>query len=244
MSEANPTIVPEREPQQSSDRLSGRSLSDHFASGEDRRRHASPQHTRMVNVLKLFLVALAAGLVLTVIAWSNSEDEEGGISLSARTIIGLAVNKQTMKDPKFAGTDSAGRPYVVTADTATQDKDNQKLISLDNLKTDVTVEADHQVKASARQGLFNQQEMTLELFGPVAIFSSHGYELHTAGAFLNLDEGTAYSTEPVEGQGPMGRITADRMRVGEKGASIFFDGHVRLHIKSNKKPAGNKPADN
>jgi lipopolysaccharide export system protein LptC len=233
VSEINASIDPQPEPSERTERLSRGSLSDHFSGGEDRRRHASPRHTRMVNVMKLFLVALAVGLVLTVIAWSNSEDEDGGISLSARTIIGLAT-KQTMKDPRFAGTDKDGRPYVVTADTAVQDKDNQRLISLANLKTDVSMEADHQIQASARQGLFNQQEMTLELFGPVAIYSSHGYELHTAGAFLNLNEGSAHSTDPVEGAGPMGMITADSMRVGQKGASIFFEGNVRLHIKNDK----------
>jgi lipopolysaccharide export system protein LptC len=233
MSEANVTIKPQPESPERSERLRRGSLSDHFLGGEDRRRHASSRHTRIVNVMKLFLAALAAGLVLTVIAWSNSDDEEGGISLSSRTIIGLAT-KQTMKDPRFVGTDKAGRPYVVTADSAVQDKDNQRLISLANLKTDVSLEEDHQVKASARQGLFNQQEMTLELFGPVAIFSSYGYELHTAGAFLNLNEGTARSTEPVEGMGPMGTITANRMWVSEKGASIFFEGNVHMHIKNDK----------
>ncbi len=213
---------------------SRQSLADHFADSADRRRHGSASHTRLVNLLKLFLVALAAGLILTVIAWSTGDNDGEGIPFTFKSISGVGSDQQTMVDPKYVGSDKNGRPFVVTADTAMQHKDNQRIVSLANLRADISVDVDHQVKATARQGLFNQDQLTLELFGPVAIRSSKGYQLYTAGAFVNLSEGTAYSTEPVEGEGPLGTITANRMRVGEKGASIFFSGRVHLVINNDR----------
>ena len=187
--------------------------------------------------MKMLLLALAAALVVTVIGWTSGDGEGGGLPFSFSNIRGLGTDNQTMVNPKYAGTDRRGNPFLLTADLATQDKHNQRLVSLASLRAEVTVNNGQKLVATAGRGLFNQEKMTLELQAPVKLRSANGYQLDTDSAKVDLNKGTVRSTAPIRGHGPLGLISADRMRVAAKGDRLYFTGHVRLIISNTQKAA-------
>jgi hypothetical protein len=54
----------------------------------------------------------------------------------------------------------------------------------------------------------------------------NGYELHAQSALIDLPGGSVVTNEPVEIQGPLGTLTADRGRMAQRGRHFYFDGHV------------------
>ena len=70
----------------------------------------------------------------------------------------------------------------------------------------------------------------MTLYGPISIHSDTGYELHLNQAEAALAEGAAWSDSGVEGQGPFGQISADRMRIESQGERMFFEGRVKLTV--------------
>ncbi len=205
------------------------SLADHFARAGPRTGVKPQRRSRFVNGLKLSLL-LAAAALTAVVAVLVSGDKDTGIPLEFSRITGLGGDKQTMHDPRFVGTDKHGRPYTLTADSATQDARNQRLILLNNLRAEMRKDEDQEMRAHSRQALFNQEKMTLVLLGPVTFWTSMGYELETKGAIIDLKQNTAQSTAPISGLGPMGQIDAQQMRVEQNGERVFFEKRVRVII--------------
>ncbi len=213
------------------------SLSEHFADTSADPRHRSPGYSKFVNGMKMLLLALTAALVVTVIGWTSGDNEGSGLPFSFTNIRGLGTDNQTMVNPKYAGTDSRGNPFLLTADLAIQDKHNQRLVSLASLRAEITATDGNELVATAGRGLFNQEKMTLELLAPVELRSANGYQMKTDGAKVDLKKGTVRSTAPVQGKGPLGQISADRMWLADKGNRLYFDGHVRLIISNTEKAA-------
>ena len=64
----------------------------------------------------------------------------------------------------------------------------------------------------------------------VAIFHDSGYELHTEALQINLKQKTAYTSLPVQAQGPLGTIAAQNMSVLDQGNLIVFGGPATLTL--------------
>ncbi len=181
-----------------------------------------------VGIMKILLPAAAAVFIMLLLAWPELTPGKDGVNL---TLSELAIDQPegiTMLNARFTGLDGRNQPFLVTADVASQATDNEPLINLELPKADITLEDGTWVALSARDGLYDREEQTVELVGQVSFFHDKGFELHTETASFDLDKGTAVSREPVTGQGVFGQIQATGFDSFDQGDRIIFSGPSRL----------------
>ncbi|MDP6344619.1 MAG: LPS export ABC transporter periplasmic protein LptC [Alphaproteobacteria bacterium] len=188
------------------------------------------RYSRFVGMMRLVLPLVALGLVVIVIAWPNGLDRDDGFQISFADMRPGEAGELTMLRPRYLGTDSRNRPFVVTADRATQDPDDQRLITLRQLQADMTTAGGGWFTVLAEAGVYHQQRQQLHLQGPINIFSDSGYEFHAQAVDIDLIKGRAVSDQPVRGQGPFGTLRADRLVIEDQGGRMQFQGNVKMRI--------------
>ena len=180
------------------------------------------RRSRFVGAMKLGLPLLALTLVGLVLAWPqlyNRVDKLIPLSFSKVELSNAAL---TMQNARYRGTDRRNQPFIITADTATQDPSDPKLMTLDKLAADLSTSGGGWLNLNANTGLYQQDTKTLMLYGDINIFTDRGYEFHGTSADVNVNAGTVASDDKVWGQGPFGLLRANGLRVYDKGERIVF----------------------
>ena len=196
-----------------------------------RRPLAEPaRYSRFVGLMKFGLPALAAALVGAVLAWPGTNDDPREFRLSYAAIDMSDPGRPGMLNARYVGTDQADRPFVVTADSAIVDPENKNRVHLKALQADMTLDDGSWVTVMADRGVYDLDEQELLLSDRVDLFSDHGYEFHAQEARVHLGTGTAASDLPVEGQGPLGTLRADRFWLIDLGKRLRFEGGVRMVV--------------
>lgn len=196
-----------------------------------RRVEISPRYSRFVGLMKLCLPALAWALIVAVVAWPGAFGQRDGFHISFSRLAGDGGRNLTMVHPRYVGIDAENRPFTVTADSATQNPRDQRLVSLASPEAQITLENGARLSLTAAAGLYNQGQQTLDLTGPIGIASSQGYEFHARSLHVDFGAGTARSEEPVDGRGPIGTLRADRLTISERGQRLHFEGDVKLVLR-------------
>ncbi len=191
------------------------------------------RYGRFVGLAKWLLLAVAMLLVAVVLAWPGAFTNRGGFQLGFASLENVD-GSLTMLNPRYTGTDDAGRPFVITAASAQQDELDQQRVTMHTLQADVTMTDGMWLSLSAESGLYDRTHQTLRLDGPIDIFSDRGYEFHGTGANVDLAAGIAVTDQPVQGHGPFGELRADRMTVKQRGQYLLFEGDVRTKLLPRK----------
>ena len=198
------------------------------------------RYSRFVVIMKRILPLAAAALIAAVVAYSLQSRQPDQTKM-ALTFEELKIDKNdlAMIKPNLTGTDSSGNPFVVTADEAHQYPHSPNRALLDNVEADLTLHDGNWLNATAPHGLLdaphpaNQKcakttcpaNQMLDMWGPIAVFSDNGYEVHTTIAHVDMSNGIVRGNKYVRGQGPMGSFYADSF--------VFkFQGHVPGSSKS------------
>ncbi len=190
----------------------------------------SQRYSRFVGMMKVFLPALAATLVIVVIAWPGAFDQDDGFHLSFSKMQADGADRLSMLNPRYYGTDKENRPFTVTAKEAVQDADDSRQVTLSDLQADMTMNDGTWISMMANQGVYHQATMILRLTGAISIFSDRGYEFHASVADVDFSDGSARSARPVSGHGPFGSLRADRMQIEDRGQRMLFEGNVKMTL--------------
>jgi lipopolysaccharide export system protein LptC len=190
------------------------------------------RYTRFVALSKHFLMLLTLGAVGVVvwIASDNSGEGSGRIVFSGKKSPVPLINE--MISPAYQGLDSKNQPYKVTAKKAVQ-KDAQT-ITMQSIRADLMQNDGKWLALDAGSGELNTQTKFLTLYDKVTLFYEGGYEFRTEYADVNIDEGSAQSNLPVEGQGPTGTLKANSFSLVDRGRVIRFDGSVITTLYPNQ----------
>ena len=191
---------------------------------------ATARHSRFVGMMKLVLPVTAAALIAIILVWPRLCERSDSLGLSFAGLGTGEANSLTMDKPRFIGADAKGRPFMITAEVATQDPTNQRRVTLEALQADMTMDDGHWFSFIAPGGVFDQTGRTLSLSGPVNLFSDQGHELQTGDLAVDLGRGTAVTETPVTGQGPFGSFRADSMKLEKQGRHMYFSGNVKVTI--------------
>ena len=155
----------------------------------------------------------------------------------------VSGSKITMESPHMSGFTPDQRPYEVWAKTATQDLTDPDRVELKTLRAKILQEDRSTVTLEARTGLFDTKAQLLDLRKDIFLQSSTGYEARLSQALLDIGKGTVTSEEPVDVKLLNGTLTADKLRITEKGALVRFEGHVVMNlIMDSPDPASVEPA--
>ncbi len=188
------------------------------------------RHSRFVSTMKIALPLGAVALFTTVLIYSGVFDSHDKLDITFREIATLN-NDLRMVSPRVTGLDASGRPYVLTADTATQAPGKPNHVALDNVQADLKLENETDwVSLSSTSGLLDTETETLDLKQKIDIYASSGYEFHGTSATIDFRKGTVASSEPVEGHGPLGTLRADSMTADNTKRTLHFQGRVKVRI--------------
>lgn len=209
-----------------------RSIGDHFVR---RRRNVriSLRHTRFVALMKVALPISAVVIVVLVVAWPYLTRQEEGFHLSISDIGVNPAKGMYMTNVRFFDSDDKGQPLSVTAKSVSQDNDDPDILRLTLPAADIELDGGAWLALTAARGALHKADQTLLLEGAVNLFTDLGYELRTEQIEINLRTKTAQGDVPVEGQGPLGVLTADRFSLDQGRGLILFEGRVRMVLYPN-----------
>lgn len=188
----------------------------------------SGSYSLFVGVMKVLLPAAAAVFIMLLLAWPELTPGKDGVDLDLSELTIDQPEGVTMLNARFSGFDSRNQPFLVTADVASQASDNESVVNLELPKADITLEDGTWVALSARDGLYDREQKTVDLVGQVSFFHDKGFELHTEAAQFDLGKGSATGRETVTGHGVFGQIEATGFDSFDQGDRIIFTGPTRL----------------
>jgi lipopolysaccharide export system protein LptC len=195
------------------------------------------RYSHFVGWMKVLLPAVAAALVLLVFAWPQFSFRESRFRLGMARLSLDQADSLTMLNARYDGVDENSQPFSVTADMATQSRQDDELVHLELPKADMTLDDGAWLALTARTGAYQRTAEVLDLVGSVSLFHDKGVEMRTESARIDLQAGTAEGQQPVEGQSVFGTIDAEGFRVQDRGQTIIFTGKSRLVLQAGAQEA-------
>lgn len=192
------------------------------------------RHSRRVALLKRLLPVIGVSLLLLIAIWPRLAPLWERIGFVFPTIDLRDARELQMLNPRYAGVDREGRPFVVTAASGRQIPDRQDLMSLQSPRADVKTHGGADIAVTAVRGVYQGQAQLLDLFGDVTVLHQNGTRFLTQTARVNAVTNTAQGSDPVEGHGPSGDLKAQGFRILDQGDTILFTGRSEMVLKGAK----------
>jgi lipopolysaccharide export system protein LptC len=202
---------------------------------------ADDGYSRRVALLKRILPVIGVTLLLLIAIWPRLAPLWERLRMSFPAIDLRDARELQMLNPRYAGVDRQGRPFVVTAASGRQIPDRQELMSLQMPRADIKTHSGADVVVTAVTGVYQAQAQLLDLFGDVTVVHQNGTRFVTQSARVNAAVNTAQGDDPVEGHGPSGDLKAQGFRILDQGGTVFFTGRSDMVLKG-AKPAPAKAA--
>ncbi len=186
------------------------------------------RYTKFVSLGKNVLWLLIAIIIGTII-WIASSDrgEQGSRLVFTNDQQAIEVENKMIK-PHYQGLDERNNPYTVFADSALQKDENT--VILKTVSADMQQEDGTWLALKSGSGELKIEEEKVFLTDHVNMFYEGGYEFESDYAHVDIGKGTAYGDSPIQGQGPIGTLKANRFEVEDRGKIIRFNGSVRLKL--------------
>lgn len=191
-----------------------------------------PGGTRLWRTAKLVLPTVATLAILVLIFWSQTNLEETRLRIGITELEPEEIDNLKMMNLRFDGMDRNDRPFSITADVASQNKDSDGVIDLFEPRADITLADGSWVALMAGDGHYDRDANNLSLGGGVSLHHDKGFEMSSDTASIDLGTGTASSNTPTAGQGPAGFFNAAGFRVENDGDRVLLQGPSRLHLYS------------
>src|SRR5438477_10206740 len=191
-------------------------------------------YSRRVALLKRALPALGVLLLLLIAVWPRLAPIWERMRFAFPAIDLREARELRMLNPRYAGNDRLGRPYVVTAAVGHQAPDRQDLMSLEAPRADIKSHGGAEIVVTADTGVYQSQTQLLDLFSNVTLVHENGTRFTTDTARLDVAHNSAEGTSPVEGHGPSGDIKSQGFRIYDKGETIVFTGASDMVLKGAK----------
>ena len=188
------------------------------------------RYSRFVSLMKIVLPLGAVLLLGVILVYSGVFRGKDKLDIAFREI-DTNPSDLRMVSPRVAGVTADGKPYVITADNATQDPARPNFVTFENIHADIKFnEEEDWMSLTAADGAYNSEAQTLDLQDQIDIFTTWGYEMHGEEATVDFDKGVLRRDKVIKGHGPLGTLRADRMTAEHATQVLRFDGHVKMLI--------------
>lgn len=153
---------------------------------------------------------------------------------------GVATTKAevTIQDVKYDGKDDKGRPFSITADSASHVDGDDRHINLRKPIADIVLASGAYAALTANEGLLDRDADVVTLNGDVTLSHDNGLSFQTQSATIDLDAKTAEGHDQVEGQNGDWELTSQGFRVLDDGDTIQFTGKAFMKIHPKKDRGG------
>lgn len=192
--------------------------------------HFDQSYSRAVAGLKIVLPLFALGLLSTLFLLSKPVDPEANLPFSDEEVQELK-REQRVGRPTFTGMTGDGSAITVVAEAARPDITNPDRFDADNLTAQIETERGILIDIEAPSGIIDNGTDRLTLSGGVAVHTSDGYIVLTDEVETTLDSTHLETAGQVEGTGPAGDLSANRMEMTQQtnGSTLMvFKGDVKV----------------
>ena len=180
--------------------------------------------SRFVRLAKVALPTLALALLSALFLLAREGGGDPVIPYSDAEIDALA-REQRLAAPDFAGTTEDGAAIRITAEEGRPDPREPSVLTAAGMSVLLQAPA-RDVALDAAIGRVDPASGTFELGGGLTVETSDGYRLNAAALDGRLDLTEMRSAGAVDGEGPLGDISAGRLSLDAE--RLRFDGGVRL----------------
>jgi len=185
-------------------------------------------HDRLVRALQIGL-PLCVGALIAVLLYAPFS-HRGEISfLLAKNDIEVTGQRIEVKQARYRGTDSMGRPFSLSADSALQRSAADPVVRMQGLVGDIAM-ADGPARLTAAAGRYDPSDETVAVDGRMLFTAADGYRLETGNVAIDLTSRQLSSGQPVSGRLPIGTFSADRISADLANRTVRLSGHARLRI--------------
>lgn len=189
---------------------------------------AGGSHDRLVRALQVILPSLVGALAAVLVFAPFSQRSEIGFLL-AKDAIDISPQRLRVDAARYTGSDSAGRPFSVSAASAVQRSAADPVVRLTDLSA-MIVMADGPATLAADTARYNPSNDTVAVDGPLRFIAADGYRLDTGNVGFNLKTRRMSSGQQVTGSLPIGTFSADRLSADLDQRVVRLSGNARLRI--------------
>ncbi|HWD57745.1 MAG TPA: LPS export ABC transporter periplasmic protein LptC [Stellaceae bacterium] len=190
------------------------------------------RYSRRVALLKVALPAIGVSLLLLVVVWPRVAPLFDRFRFQAIDL--REARELRMINPRYAGTDREGRPFVITAAVGRQVPQRDDVMSLDEPVAHVQSHNGAKMVITSQSGVYQTQTQFLDMFGKVTVTHENGSTFTTTSARLDAVNDAAQGHDPVEGHGPQGNVTGQGFQMLDKGDIVIFTGRSNLLLTGSK----------
>ena len=174
------------------------------------------------------LPAIAVCLLVLLLVWPAFREQTRGFRLSAVSIESLTAKELRMTQPRYVGVDGQDRPFRISARTATQRDGLTEEVVFQDITAEMELADGEIITLQSTTGTYFQKGNRISLSQGVALQRSDTYELFTESAMMDLTAQEITSSAVVTGQGPLGQMQAQGLRILLQEGHIFLLGKTTL----------------
>jgi lipopolysaccharide export system protein LptC len=188
------------------------------------------RYSRRVALLKVALPAIGGTLLLMVVVWPRVAPLFERFRFAAIDL--RDARELRMINPRYAGTDRNGRPFVVTAAVGRQIPQRDDVMAFDEPVANLQSHTGGKIVVTADSGVYQTQTQFLDVFGNVTMTRDDGSTFKTASARFDVANNAGEGHQPVAGHGPRGDITGQGFQLIDKGDIVIFTGQSSALFQS------------
>jgi lipopolysaccharide export system protein LptC len=185
-----------------------------------------------ITTTKFILPMIGLALLASIALWPEFDRANNAARIALRQLAGQVDGGEVI-DAHYHGVDDQGRPYTLTAATATQD--GPEKFNLTQPYGDMTLQNGTWVSMKSQLGAFVEHTNLLDMWKDVVLYRDDGTTLYTQSMSMDLKNGAAAGSQPVHAEGPFGTLDAQGFALVDKGDVIQFTGPSKLVLNETKK---------
>ena len=189
-------------------------------------------HDKLVRILATALPALIGMIAAVMILASFAPRGEISFLLD-RHKVAIAEDRIRLSDAKYRGADSQGRPFTVGAASAVQVRASDPEVHMQSLLANIEM-ADGPATVTAPEAIYNFDQQSVAVTGPVEFTAADGYRLTARGVTVDLRERRVTGSGGIEGAVPTGSFSANAIIADLNARTVALDGHARLRMTQGK----------
>lgn len=197
----------------------------------DRRRlRAAPggSFDRTIRFLAIALPAAVGAVAATMVVTPLSPRGEVSFLLD-RNKVAIAEDRLLVADAMYRGEDSRGRPYSLSAGRAVQASAREPVVRMQDLVARLLL-PDGPALLSAPAGRYDIDRELVNVDGVTRFTAAGGYRMDASNVAIDLENRLLLGDGRVEGAGPAGTFSADRIRADLAARTVSLEGNARLRM--------------
>jgi lipopolysaccharide export system protein LptC len=195
-----------------------------------RRRWALPGSPwdRFAKLMRFVLPLAAAAILIAGLTWPLLQEREFSFILS-KDEVDMAGDRMRLGAAVYRGQDDEGRPFVIRAGRGLQQSSADPRVVLTDLEAELQMR-EGLAEVIAPRGVYDLEDETLFVDGPVVVRRADGYRLSTFDVMVDVPARTVIGEGRVEGSHPLGSFAGDQLTARLDERTVVLEGNTHMRI--------------